>query len=132
MKILRLAAAFLLFFIFAVQSLQPTKAYAWCCGCVCMYWMGCTCSGLTDPSGQYCPYCRSTDPVVQTNASPNANGEPGTRVNETVLVTVAQSGADATKQVIELMSGTKCFRNKVALSLLGKARNDLKYVPVRF
>lgn len=40
--------------------------------------------------------------------------------------------ADVTERVMDLMSGGDCFRSKVALSLLGNARDALKFTPVRF
>lgn len=33
---------------------------------------------------------------------------------------------------MELMNGVECFRNKVALNLLGNAGEDPKFVPVHF
>jgi hypothetical protein len=39
---------------------------------------------------------------------------------------------DVTEQVMGLMSGGKCFHDKVALSLLGNARESLKFLPVHF
>jgi hypothetical protein len=130
MGVRRFAAASLFFLVLGSQAIQVDLAYANCCGCTCTWWMGCTCRGLTDPVQGYCAPCHSTEPVLQTNVSINESGEQLTPGNESVPDTSAQS--DVTEGVIELMNGGKCFRNKVALRLLGKARDELKYVPVRF
>jgi hypothetical protein len=39
---------------------------------------------------------------------------------------------DVTERVRDLMRGGKCFRQKVALSLLGNASDGLKFAPVHF
>jgi hypothetical protein len=46
--------------------------------------------------------------------------------------TLAKSNGTERVMNMKLMSGSKCFRAKVALSLLGNARESLKFVPVRF
>lgn len=130
MRVLRFGAAFLLFFVLGGQGLQPSQAYAWCCGCVCMWWT-CTCGGQYDAQAKrWCGYCRSADPVLQTNTFIDKSAEQLQPVNESVVTTVAKS--DVTEQVMDLMGGGKCLRAKVALSLLGNARDNLKFVPVRF
>jgi hypothetical protein len=129
MGVLKFVATIFLFFLLGSQALQPGQAYADCCGCYCM--PGCTCGGQTDPDlGITCGWCRSANPVWQVNTSIDKSGAPLQPVNETVPSTVAQP--DVTEQVMELMTGGKCFRNKAAFSLLGNARDELKYVPVRF
>ena len=128
MRILRIAPAFLLFFLLGNQGLQPDQAYAGCCGCTCIPYM-CTCAGKWDQQTKTkCRYCRSADPFLQTNSSLDKSAEQLIPVNESVPSIVAKS--DITQQVMELMRGEKCFRDKIALSLLGNARDGQKFVPV--
>jgi hypothetical protein len=129
MGVLRFVATIFFFFLLGSQALQPGQAYADCCGCYCM--SGCTCGGQIDPdSGFTCGWCRSADPILQTNASLGKSAEQLQPVNESAPSPFLKS--DVTKQVMELMSGGKCFRAKVALSLLGNTRDELKFLPVRF
>ena len=130
MEVVRFAAASFFFFVLGSQAIQVDLAYADCCGCSCTWWMGCTCRGLVDPVKGYCSPCHSTEPVLQTNISINESGDQLTLGSESVPSTVAQPAV--TERVMELMSGGKCFRNKVALRLLGNARDELKYVAVQF
>jgi hypothetical protein len=129
MKVQYFATASLLFLLLGGQSLQPNLAYANCCPCTCMPWM-CTCAGKVDPAQGYCYYCLSPDPVLQVNASIDKSAEQLRPVNESISSTVAKS--DIIQRVMELRMGSSCFRNKVALSLLGDNRDSLKFALVHF
>lgn len=126
MRVLRIVPAFLLFFMLGSQLVSPGRADAWCCGCgSCMWWMGCTCAGYYDNDYQmYCGYCRSQD---QDDLKVN-DPSMGQRVPNTKLVTKSE----VMRRVGELMQGRKCFREKIALSVLGHAGEDLRYKPVHF
>jgi hypothetical protein len=39
---------------------------------------------------------------------------------------------EVAERVMDLVNGAQCFRDRVALSLLGNARDGLKFKPVRF
>lgn len=114
MRMLRFVPAMLLGFLFAGEvTLVTGPAYAYCCGCSCMY--GCTCPGYWD--WQYnmpCYYCRSTDhQTLQTSQ-------------------LIDKDTKQFKAVSELTMVRQCFRDKVALSLLGQNRDALKFVPIPF
>ena len=90
-------------------------------------WWQCTCPGYWDSDvGMTCGYCRSQDPdgVNATGASMDE------RVQTLVALTAVKS--DVTQGVVDLMLGRKCFRDKLALSVLGHAGDGLRYEPVRF
>jgi hypothetical protein len=131
MGVLRFVATLFFFFLLGGQGLQPGEAYADCCGCVCMPYQ-CTCAGQIDQlTGQLCGgWCRSADPILQTNASLGKSAEQLQPVNESAPSPFPKS--DVTKQVMELTSGGKCFRNRVALRLLGNDRDTMKFEPIRF
>ncbi len=127
MRILSFVPALLLFFFLlgSQVTLLPGHAYAYCCGCTCM--SNCTCDGSQDSNGQICYVCRSPEPILQTNASIDKVTTLLNSISDSVLSAIAQS--DITQ--IELTIGRKCFRDKVALSLLGQNRDALKLVPIR-
>ncbi len=127
MRALTLVPALTLVLLVGGQvTLIPGQADAWCCGCMCMSW--CTCDGQVDSSGTICWYCNSTDLVLQTNTSTDKVTKLLKGASDYVLSAIAQS--DITQ--IELTTGQKCFREKVALSLLGKNRVAMKLAPIRF
>jgi hypothetical protein len=129
MGMVRFLAAILFFLALGIQGLLPAKAYASCCGCVCMWW-ACTCAGQVDPvSHKLCGYCRSADPVMQTNASLDKNAEQQP-INGSVQFVAAKS--DIIQLVMDMRMGQPCFRNKIALSLLGDTREVLKFQPIHF
>jgi hypothetical protein len=104
-----------------------------CCGCGncwmrTVYGWNCVCNESgTDPN---CGYCVDDSAVSQSNASTEEDRLGQSSVPGPLVSTVANS--NVTERVMELMRGGKCFRNKVALSLLGNTRDGLKLKPVRF
>lgn len=128
MRILRLAPVLFLFIAFGSQVPIPNQAYAWCCGCICM-WGSCTCPGYWDnQAGRYCYYCsRSIEPVQQAKASVVAETdiEKITSVRDINPMIVAQS--EMIQRVTELRMRQGCQRDRVAFSLLGRNRDSLKF-----
>ena len=126
MRVLRIVPAFLLFFMLGSQFVSPARVEASCCGCgSCMWWMGCTCAGYWDGEAQmYCGWCRSQDQdPLKVSDSFTSQRVPNSR-----FVTKSE----VMQHVGELMQGRKCFREKIALSVLGHAGEDLRYKPVHF
>ena len=126
MKVPRIVPAFLLFFMLGSQLVSPARVEAWCCQCnSCMWSMGCTCAGYWDEEWRMtCGYCRSQDQDDLKVSDPSM----GQRVPNSRLVTKSE----VMQRVGELMQGRKCFREKIALSVLGHAGEDLRYKPVHF
>jgi hypothetical protein len=128
MRLVRIVPALLLFFMLGSQILSPRQAEAWCCPCgSCMWWMGCTCPGYFDSSaGGWCGSCRSQNPdgLKVSGASMDE------RVPDLVALTV--TNADITPGIVGLMQGRQCFRNKMALGVLGNAGEGLRFEPIRF
>jgi hypothetical protein len=124
------AAPFLLIILLSSHIvLLPTQVFAGFCGCG-NCWMQYVYPGYCSCGGIY-PTCLTDDAdpfqfhALTDNHSANTNSIP-----RGLSSTVAQS--DVTDRVMGLMSGGKCFRDKVALSLLGNVRDHLKFVPVHF
>jgi hypothetical protein len=107
--------------------LVPAPTFAACCGCN-KCWMRqytyppCVCNGTP---GSGCSACMTEDDDSDILQSAFAN--VGTA---SLIPTVAK--LDVTERVIDLMRGGNCYRDGVALSLLGNAREGLKFVPFRF
>jgi hypothetical protein len=107
----------------------PSQAIAGCCGCGncwMMYVYGsqyCYCGGN-------CPTCLTDDfdPARQNFAI--SNGRPSKDFAPKDLSTFDQSSALAETFLNEMISGSRCFRVKVALSLLGNVQD--RFVPIRF
>lgn len=117
-----------------LDVLVPIHALATCtnpCGCG-----RCAMKYFTNPPCQCpgeggCPTCLTEDSdPMQFNVFPDKSVVDTSVVPEWLTPTLAK--VDATEGVMDLMSGGKCFRQKVAFSLLGNARDDLKYVAVQF
>jgi hypothetical protein len=111
-----------------VLLLSNQALAAGCCGCG-------NCWMMYVYGTQYC-YCGGNCPTCFTD-----DFDPSRRINlgqdevTNGLYKVPMSSVgrlDATANVTHLLSGTKCFRNEVAFSLLGNARANLKFVPIRF
>lgn len=107
----------------------PNTAFGYCCGCGncwMMYIYGtayCYCGGD-------CPYCSTDDfDPAQRGAAINNH-----TLDKNFLPNSPSSSAqrlDVAEGVFNQMSGgSKCFRDKVALSLLGNARE--RFVPIPF
>ena len=130
MHIRMFVAAFLFIMFLGSQIvLLPSQAFAAFCGCgncwmMYVYPGYCTC-------GPPYPYCLAEDyHGLQFRASTDNSPADTSSIPESL--TSAMAKADGAGGVMDLMSGGECLRNKVTLSLLGDARGDLKFVPVRF
>ena len=106
--------------------LMPGQAWGlWgCCGTVCKPLM-CTCRG-TYP----CLYDPGDSSTVQPDATTIGGSLQMDIVPDAPALTTTTS--DLTESFLELTTAGKCFRDKLALSLLGNAREGLKFVPVHF
>lgn len=110
--------------------LLPSHVFAqlpWCgCG---KCWMA---NLIPPPCSCSAPYrwCLGDLDPLESHASSNYRPADTSSIPEGLTSTIAK--ADATDGVMELMSGGKCFRDKVALSLLGNVREGLKFVPAHF
>lgn len=132
MRIRMLIAPFLLSLVLGVLVvLTPTFATAACCGCG-KCWMKyytnppCSCPGYNG-----CPACLTDDSdLLQLNASTDQDAAHTSSIPVALTLTIPKP--DVVERGLDLMSGGKCFRDKVALSLLGNARDGLKFVPVHF
>lgn len=132
MRIKMLISPFVLFLILGgLIVLAPIYAAATCCGCG-MCWMKnytyppCICNG-TPP----CAACLTDDSDrLQLNAFLDKAMADNSSIPGIPAPTVMTT--DVTEGVKDLMSGGKCFHEKVAYSLLGNTRDELKFVPVRF
>lgn len=126
-------APLLLIMLLCGQSLfLPNQVIAQnCCG-LCNCWMEvvygpdyCYCGGdcasgcFTDDSNSL------PSPALTDNRSADA-----TSIRRGFTSPVAQ--LNVTEPAMDLMSSTKCFRNKVAFRLLGNTRDGLKLKAVRF
>jgi hypothetical protein len=125
---IRMSVAFLLIMLLGSPIvLLPSQVFAlpWCgCGYCYMQATGkCTC-------GPPFHWCLDDFNPSQDIASTDSSPADSSSIPEGLTSTVAK--ADVTERVMDLMRGGKCFRDRVALSLLGSARESLKYVPVRF
>ena len=122
-------APFVLMLLLGSQIvLLPSQVFAvlpWCgCGNCWMATSGkCTC-------GYPYYYCLDDPNPLQFRASTDNPPADTSAIAEGLTSTIAKS--DVTERVMELMSGGKCFHDKFALSLLGNARESLKFVPVHF
>lgn len=107
--------------------LMPGQAWAvWpgCCGSICKPLM-CTCRG-TYP----CLY----DPGDSNNTptSPAVFGDPSQMDIARDASALTTTISDLTESFLGLTTAGKCIHDKLALSLLGNAREGLKFVPVHF
>jgi hypothetical protein len=100
-----------------------------CCGC-CNCWMKyytwppCNCPGENGCSN--CGYCKSDSALLLGFTS-----EAMEDIHPIPVATLSKMGKiNLIEQVTDLMSAEKCFRAKLAFSLLGNARE--RFVPIRF
>ena len=129
MKARWFAVAFLLFLAVDGLSLEPSRAYAWCCPCTCM--PTCTCVGRWDAqSAKYCPHCLSPDPILQALAPVNRPPDESTPTNGSQLPSLAIS--DMIGQVVNLRVGQRCLLDKVALGLFGDKQASLRFQTLEF
>jgi len=117
--------------LIVVSMLAPMYASAQnCCPCG-RCWMKlytnppCNCPGENG-----CGTCLSdeSDPFQVsgvTHKEMDANAVP-------VFLASPISKLDATARVMDLLKGGMCFRERVALGLLGNSRDSLKFEPLRF
>jgi hypothetical protein len=126
MRIVGLVPAFFLCLLLGNGVvLVPGQAYAWsCCTGGCYAWM-CTCRG-TYP----CVYAPDDSSTVQSTPE-STDGSSRTAVASNSL-TYLDTRPDLGEGQLELSSPGKCVRDKLALGLLGNARDGLKLQPVRF
>lgn len=107
----------------------PGQAFAVCCGCGncwMMYVYGsqyCYCGGN-------CPTC-STDDFDPARLNVVINNGMLENISTSKNLRFTAQRFDVYRETLSLMSGgSKCFRAKIALSLLGTAGE--KFVPIRF
>lgn len=114
--------------LYSPNILLPSQAFAGFCGCG-NCWMMYAYPGYCTCGGQY-PTCLTDDfdPSLFHGLTDIRPADTGSLRGEPASL----AKVNAPESVIQLVSGSKCFRDKVALSLLGKVRNDFKYAPVRF
>ena len=131
MNIRFLVAAFLLSIGVLASGIvfTPNNAFGYCCGCGNCWMMYIYGSGYCYCGGD-CPYCSADDfdPAHRSgainNVMPDKNSLPKG-------LSSSDQSLDVAEAVLNQMSGgSKCFRDKVALSLLGNARE--KFVPIQF
>lgn len=134
MRVRTLISPFLISLVLgAVVVLLPIPMYAACSGCC-----GCgrcamkyyTSPPCCCPGEGGCSTCLSdeSDPfAVSGVAHKEADANP-----IPVFFPSPISQLDVTARVMDLMKGGTCFREKVALSLLGDSVNDLKFDLLRF
>src|SRR5262249_10651682 len=127
--LVKLFAPTLLLFLL-IPVLQPPQAQAWCCGCGCMY--GCTCPNYWDyDQGIYCTWvCRSTDPVLQTQAPIDGSTDQLGSVDDSLRSSNLRS--DFLQRATEVRALTPCLRNKIALSLIGDSQETMKFELAHF
>jgi hypothetical protein len=121
-------------FLVVVVVLVPIYASAACCGCG-NCWMKsythppCVCNGTP---GSGCSACITDDDsdLLQFKLSAYNGTTDTSSISRGLTSSFAKS--NVTERVMELMSGGKCFRDRVALSLLGNARDGMKLAPVVF
>jgi hypothetical protein len=114
MYMLRLVPALLVCFLIGGEiTLFMGQAYAYCCGCNCMY--GCTCPGRFDyATNKYCYYCRSTDTTTwQVNRSLDTN-------------------STQLRHVSEFAIEPKCLREKAALRFFSSSGESFKLKATTF
>lgn len=99
---------------------MPGDALAACCGATCKKWL-CTCRG-TYP----CVYDPGDADALQSNAVTIGGSSQKDIARDTSVLTAATS--DLIESFLELTTAGKCFREKLALSSLGDARDNLKFV----
>jgi hypothetical protein len=120
LRIFVVMPAYLLFLLLSTQAvLIPGNAWAWCCGATCK--LGCTCRG-TYP----CVYNPGDDKTVQAPAL-TIEGSSQMDVDGDASPFIATT-LDFTDSFSALTTGSKCFRDKLTLSLLGNARAGLNFV----
>jgi hypothetical protein len=132
MRVFRLVPTFLLFLLLGGQVLLlPSQAYAQCCqGCgMCNpWWFWCTCPG----GSEYCPYCRMDDSKSVQSIAPGGNSTLAVTEDARMSLLISVAKSDITERLMEAARGGKCFRDRVALSLLANARDGLKFELLRF
>lgn len=125
---IRMSVALLLIMLLGSPIvLMPSQVFALpFCGCG-YCWMQstgkCTC-------GPPYHWCLDDFNPLQDIASTDNHPSDTSSIPEDLTSNYAKT--DVTEQVMGLMSGGKCFHDKVALSLLGNARESLKFLPVHF
>jgi len=121
------APLLLIMFLCSPIVLLPSQVFALpFCGCGYCYMQStgkCTC-------GPPYHWCLDDFNPLQDFASTDNSPVDTNSIPEGLTSTFAKS--DVTDELMSLMSGGKCFHNKVALSLLGSARESLKFIPVHF
>jgi len=124
------AAPFLLIMFLSSQiMLLPSQVFARFCGCG-NCWMQYVYPGYCSCGGIY-PTCLTDDSnSFQFHASTDNSPVDIRAIPERPTYSVAKP--DVMEGVVSLMSGGKCLHNRVTLNLLGDARGDLKFIPVRF
>ena len=127
MRILGLVPAFLLFLsIGNAVVFVPSQAYGWgCCRTACSP-APCQCVGSWP-----CLYVPDDSNTVQADASPEPAPPQKIEIGGDVLLFTATT-LDLTETFSHLTTAGKCFRDKLALALLGNARESLKVVPAQF
>lgn len=124
-RIFWLFSTSLLFLLLSSPAvLMPGHAWGGCCGTTCKPWM-CTCRG-TYP----CLYDPRDSNTAQANSATIAGSSQMDIARDAPAFTATTS--DLTESISELTTAGKCFRDKLALSLLGNAQEDLKFVTVHF
>jgi hypothetical protein len=118
------STSFLFVLLNSPALLMPGHAWAACCGTTCKPLM-CTCRG-TYP----CLYDPGDSNTAQSSAATISGPAQMDIARDTPAFTTTTS--DLTESFLELTTAGKCFRDKLALSLLGNAREGLKFVPVHF
>jgi len=123
----RVASVFLFCLLFSTPLfVLPSQANAWCCGCgMCTWWMGCDCAGYGG-----CAWCRGEEPFILAFTASNKDALDASKIAN-VIPSIAIK-TKVVEDVMELTMGRKCFREKIALSVLGHAGEDLRYKPVHF
>lgn len=122
MRILSFTPAFFLFTVLMNPVFLPEQAYAEsrCCASGECY-LFCTCPG----ESLECPwYPKPPEPQV-TGAMSDINSVHDTRP-------VGAKNTDTSDGLIDVRRNSKCFLDRIALSLLGNARNVLKFEPILF
>jgi hypothetical protein len=127
LRIFGLVPAFLLFlFIGNAVVFVPSQAYGWgCCRTACSP-APCQCVGSWP-----CLYVPDEPNTVPTDAS--LDPAPPQKIDIAGdILSLTAARADLEENLLQLTSPGKCFRDKLALALLGNARESLKFVPARF
>jgi hypothetical protein len=123
-RIFMLVSMSLLFILLNSPALlMPSPAWAGCCGTTCKPRM-CTCRG-TYP----CLFDSSDSGVSNIAQSSEAAIDGSSQMDiKRDAPEFSTTTSDFTERFMELTTATKCFRDKLALSLLGNARDNLKFV----